>query len=1693
MKKYLLLTVILMLAVSILAKNGGTKVDYFDAMSLTSLKTVLQPETISKLGIAPAVSAKINKIKTNGQDRYLFDHGNMRTEFFADGRTELTSAFGKLSFVPRNFLIGTRSGIPEFKGMTLSDNRAGFTVDESVREEYIATRSQLKHNIYVKPGAVREAGDFTYEWEIDRGHFIIENGGEINKDFTTADDITLKARGKDVFKILKPFAYEKGKDKKVYGHYDVRFTGDKIILSLTVPMDAFRKASSEIVIDPTVVALEYAELWGTWKRNIAQDSKGNIYVAYMEYSNSYEIYVQRSSDGGTSWGTPKRLSYTNYDGYYPAIAIDGNDNIYVIWIDWDQSEISFSRSTDLGATWSMQKTISFTNQYGTDYYAIAAYGNGNVYVVYWNYLNDRIEFIRSLDGGATWSMAKMLLDNPAIGGNFETAFPTIETAGNGKLGVGITLKYYKVPGGYHIRVYYMSSEDTGSTWTVPELVQYDDDTSSGDVAVDAVSLSFDSSNNPYLFYSVRSNNKWGDATQRVVYTKYDGFLWSPVMVIDGEIPDNGYDPVISLDQNDNIYFTWTRYQDDTESHIRFISKIGGIWQDLVELSRSDNGYWEDYPHMPPYFNTERSYGGPFTVYYDYIGVTDDDTDYDDVLTFQYLGSSQQAPSAPVILYPKENGYSPGLVMWERSDSRMNVYYRLEFSTSDTFTTILCSADKVLNTWSEASTELLENTDYYVRVRTVDVLGRVSPWSATRKFITDNTAPVIVDSASEPDTVTGWYNIENPLALTFTGHDSGGAGIWMNNYFTDKDEFTEVTYNWIDIEKEENHFPITPGEDDGTVRGVPLNFLFPLYEAVFYRINICTNGWVSLDYDGDAWGLPEFPFNGNYHYTIAVYQDDQMTSRNGNSQLFIADLENPKRKVITFKDWSIYWDIEANLTYQVVLYETGQIDINIKKGSEYIDSVRQIGINYGYNTWDAITYYYSLMEGLNGPLSVSYIPRTFALTDTINIESDRDQYFSYVNFDKAGRNSTYSAEYFDNIDYGMPACTVTTPMYDMTVNQASITFLGTWSETRSGILDVQYSVNGSTSWVSVSTIGGGTWGTVVPLLAGENDIVFRALDVAGNIGESTDVIAIMRDDSSAYSIISGPVNGMKYTKADFPIGIDGFGYHGSAQTIDQIDVLITGATFSDTLSIPGFPDDPDWKTQWDDVPPEGLYNIRSRAKGDTASGWVESPNGGIWVTIGTETPTSNIIGLATDDYLYGDTWSIAVAASDLTSDIEDVNLGIRRYDEEDYTWYDSYSVTDWTFNWDIPQNEEAYYYLLSRATDTSGYVETNTVPLRIIVDTKAPYGYVTKPVSGNYSFSDFDLEGYAWDDLTGVCLITGILTDTGGNTTLFSFPAENGEFNDVWTFPETGAYTLTVIFTDNANNDFEIGPINMYWDIWDHTSRIFTPKDGDTIYDSTVMITGEAQYSKDDANITKVEVGITPQGGTTSWYTADGTDDWSYLWTGYDNGYYTIQSRSYGDTEVETPSAGIDILVNQPLPPEGLSAKGFDSLIRLTWSAPSTVLNPQGYILMKRAEGEEMFESVCTTSAFTFDDWDVTAGIRYEYAIKTVGENAQSGELSESIFITMNDYGTTLDDIICYPNPCVKSTGAETFKFAYLLPDTEILIYKINGELIKTIEADGPVFAWDLLDDNARTISTGIYIAVFKCGGESRTAKIAIVK
>jgi hypothetical protein len=168
------------------------------------------------------------------------------------------------------------------------------------------------------------------------------------------------------------------------------------------------------------------ETWGSVKRitwntggsnspAIAVDSSNTIHIVWHDLTpGNWEIYYKRSTNGGVSWGDIKRLTWSFDTSYGPAIAIDSSDNIHAAWHDASSgnNEIYHKRSTNGGVTWDSTKRLTW-NAASSNTPAIAVDSSDGIHMSWTDFTpgNAEISYKRSTNNGVTWESTKRLTWN----------------------------------------------------------------------------------------------------------------------------------------------------------------------------------------------------------------------------------------------------------------------------------------------------------------------------------------------------------------------------------------------------------------------------------------------------------------------------------------------------------------------------------------------------------------------------------------------------------------------------------------------------------------------------------------------------------------------------------------------------------------------------------------------------------------------------------------------------------------------------------------------------------------------------------------------------------------------------------------------------------------------------------------------------------------------------------------------------------------------------------------------------------------------------------------------------------------------------------------------------------------------------------------------------------------------------------
>lgn len=95
-----------------------------------------------------------------------------------------------------------------------------------------------------------------------------------------------------------------------------------------------------------------------------------------------------------------------------------------------------------------------------------------------------------------------------------------------------------------------------------------------------------------------------------------------------------------------------------------------------------------------------------------------------------------------------------------------------------------------------------------------------------------------------------------------------------------------------------------------------------------------------------------------------------------------------------------------------------------------------------------------------------------------------------------------------------------------------------------------------------------------------------------------------------------------------------------------------------------------------------------------------------------------------------------------------------------------------------------------------------------------------------------------------------------------------------------------------------------------------------------------------------------------------------------------------------------------------------------------------------------------------------------------------------------DLRSDLDSVIAYPNPVRTAIGQNKVTFENLTTNVKIRIFKINGDLVKEINATDTTgqVVWDLTNDAGQKVGSAVYLYLVTNSDSQKTkGKLAIIR
>jgi len=291
---------------------------------------------------------------------------------------------------------------------------------------------------------------------------------------------------------------------------------------------------------------------------IAIDSRNTLHVVWMDKTpGNYDIFYTRRPDGSTNWSGKIRLSWTPGVSLSPAISMDSENLIHVVWCDstppdW---EIYYVRSTNRGWTWSVFQQITWN--YGDSLIpALAIDSDDTIHVVWHDRMLgiEKVYYKKSSNRGKTWNPARRLT---WISNDQYAWHPAIVVGKDNNVHV-VWSQYFvwsQYPGysKAETEIFYKRSSDGGAIWSTGQRLTRTSGWS------ESPSMAIDGDKTVHVV--------WADETPgnyEIYYAKgtAGGTIWSEAQRLTST-PGASGSPCIAIDSDDTIRVVWW---DDTPGH-----------------------------------------------------------------------------------------------------------------------------------------------------------------------------------------------------------------------------------------------------------------------------------------------------------------------------------------------------------------------------------------------------------------------------------------------------------------------------------------------------------------------------------------------------------------------------------------------------------------------------------------------------------------------------------------------------------------------------------------------------------------------------------------------------------------------------------------------------------------------------------------------------------------------------------------------------------------------------------------------------------------------------------------------------------------------------------------------------------------------------------------------------------------------
>ena len=194
----------------------------------------------------------------------------------------------------------------------------------------------------------------------------------------------------------------------------------------------------------------------------------------------------------------------------------------------------------------------------------------------------------------------------------------------------------------------------------------------------------------------------------------------------------------------------------------------------------------------------------------------------------------------------------------------------------------------------------------------------------------------ITNSGEPESNLSYSLSVSPFVNQQSDVDEGGYA-WSSS---DADEY--INYDWIDIS--DDNTSVVFESNDQSSGYFDIGFNFPFYGDNYDQILINPNGWVGFGDDNDAWDNESIFDESAPRNAILAYWDDlnPISGDNSVGEGYVKYHSNGDRMVIWYEDIIHWTNNDIRHDFQIILFPTGDIDINYRS----IEGVSNDGATIG---------------------------------------------------------------------------------------------------------------------------------------------------------------------------------------------------------------------------------------------------------------------------------------------------------------------------------------------------------------------------------------------------------------------------------------------------------------------------------------------------------------------------------------------------------------------------------------------------------------------------------------------------------------------------------------------------------------------------------------------------------------------------